>query len=571
MQRRVTLIPFVVALAALWTGGAYAQAVPDAGRLMRSSGRAEPEPVGSVSAPIRQEAVRLPPASQTTVRFRIERIRFSGNTLMPSSELESMVADVIAKDISLGDLKQAAARVTTLYHQKGYVVAHAYVPPQNIKDGVAEIAVFEGKLGAVSVKTAGEARVSDDHLRAIVAEQVPEGSLIRQADLERALLLMRDIAGVEARSTLRQGQLPGTSDILVEASGRPLMSGAVELDTFGEKFTGRDRLGGSLNLNSPLGIGDQASMRLVHTAYSDYGLLRYRLPLGVSGLVVGAMYSELSYQLCCEFSALQASGSATVKRLYGQYPLVRSPGLNVDAALSFDSKEFFNRTIAGTLSDYSDEMTTVSVAGNWRDGFAGGGVNQFAVALGMGFLDLDPFPANKAADAFGPKAHGNFTKLNFDLARSQSLGGPWTLFLLARGQWASKNLDSSEQMVLGGAYGVRAYPQGEAAGDQGVLTKLELRWAVSPMVQWVGFVDYGAIHQHTTTWTGWQGGNLRLPNSYALSAMGIGVNWMLPEQIALRASVATPLGSNPGRNVNGKDSDAAHHSARVWLQLAKSF
>ena len=42
-------------------------------------------------------------------------------------------------------------------------------------------------------------------------------------------------------------------------------------------------------------------------------------------------------------------------------------------------------------------------------------------------------------------------------------------------QFSNKNLDSSEQLSLGGITGVRAYPSGEASGDQGYKLTTELQ------------------------------------------------------------------------------------------------
>ena len=58
-------------------------------------------------------------------------------------------------------------------------------------------------------------------------------------------------------------------------------------------------------------------------------------------------------------------------------------------------------------------------------------------------------------------------------------------------QLASKDLDGSEQFVLGGANGVRAYPQGEASGDSGYQATAELRYAtpvpdLTRQLMWIG-------------------------------------------------------------------------------------
>jgi hemolysin activation/secretion protein len=60
------------------------------------------------------------------------------------------------------------------------------------------------------------------------------------------------------------------------------------------------------------------------------------------------------------------------------------------------------------------------------------------------------------------------------------LPGGFTLYASFSGQRASKNLDSSEEFFLGGPNGVRAYPQGEGAGDEGWLSRLELRHGAGP-------------------------------------------------------------------------------------------
>ena len=69
-----------------------------------------------------------------------------------------------------------------------------------------------------------------------------------------------------------------------------------------------------------------------------------------------------------------------------------------------------------------------------------------------------------------------------------------------RGQLAFDNLDSSEKMELGGAYGVRAYPEGEAYGDQGYVATLEARAVAGPVdggcpgqLQLIAFVDVGEV------------------------------------------------------------------------------
>ena len=54
----------------------------------------------------------------------------------------------------------------------------------------------------------------------------------------------------------------GESDATITLSATPLVSGSIELENHGNRYTGANRLSGQLNLLSPLGLGDQLSARL---------------------------------------------------------------------------------------------------------------------------------------------------------------------------------------------------------------------------------------------------------------------------------------------------------------------
>lgn len=90
---------------------------------------------------------------------------------------------------------------------------------------------------------------------------------------------------------------------------------------------------------------------------------------------------------------------------------------------------------------------------------------------------------------------GNFRKLNLDLSRVQNLDSGVSLYGRLNKQAASKNLDSSERMSLGGVTGVRAYAAGEGYGDEGWLTQVELRY-VERAATTYAFYDYGHIRIH---------------------------------------------------------------------------
>ena len=173
------------------------------------------------------------------------------------------------------------------------------------------------------------------------------------------------------------------------------------------------------------------------------------------------------------------------------------------------------------------------------------------------------------------QAHGRYTKVAYHFQRVQTYKAS-RFSWLARldGQWASKNLDSSEKMALGGYAGVRGYAQGEATGDSAAILTVEGRYlAIEPGagplgggVQLSGFWDHGWVRLHENTWAGWQGGNTRLANNYRLASAGLGLTWAKAQSFSVRANVSRTLGSNRGLDIAGRDSENGNSKTRAWVQ-----
>lgn len=64
--------------------------------------------------------------------------------------------------MTIGQMQQIAATVTEYYRSAGYILAQAFIPAQEVVDGVIEIEVLEGTLGNVLVE--GNKRYSEELL-----------------------------------------------------------------------------------------------------------------------------------------------------------------------------------------------------------------------------------------------------------------------------------------------------------------------------------------------------------------------------------------------------------------------
>lgn len=525
---------------------------------------------------------QIPPAPlqpQTVPDMRIERgrapaipevagprivarsLHVTGETRFTEAQLVAATGFQPGAEFDLGALRAMASRITDFYNRHGYLVAQAYVPAQDIHDGAVTIEVIEGRYGKVAL--GNETNVWGVLTRSVIAGLNP-GDVVATAPLERRLLLLSDLPGVAVKSTLTPGEAVGTSDLLVNLAPGRRITGSLEADNAGNRYTGEYRGGATVNFNEPLGWGDVASLRVL-TAGSGFNYVRGAYQGRIQNATVGVAYEHLSYRLGKEFAPLHASGTVDIASLYGSYPLIRSRNTNLYALADFDDRRFKDKV--GATSSVTDKTARVGIlglAGDHRDDLWGGGWTSGSANWAFGDLNIKT-PTVRAIDALTARSNGSYNKLSFEIARLQSVGGgPLSLYGEARGQLASKNLDSSEKMELGGAYGVRAYPEGEAYGDQGYILTAEARLRLARLSEWthgslqaVAFVDHGEV---TINKNPWAAGT----NSRSLSAAGVGLTWADRHNLLVKVAYAFKLGGE-------RATSAPDRSGRLWVQISKLF
>jgi hemolysin activation/secretion protein len=457
----------------------------------------------------------------------------------------------------MAELKQAAARITQHYRDMGFMLARAYVPPQKPDNGNITIAVLEGKLGALQLRNSS--RVSDERIYAF-AGQTSVGGTVKSDKLERSLLLLRTLPGVAGvNAILQPGADIGTTELLIDVQNTPLITGSADFDNHGSSFTGAYRLGSTIYVNSPAGIGDQLSLRLqTSTNRLYYGRISYRVPVGSNGLTSGIAYTRSSYHLGRQYEVLGANGTTQGIGAFASYPFLLSQSMTVTGSLAMEHKQLRDNLDAFELENSkSTQSVSATIAAN---GSTDKAVWSTSASVSYGKLQIKT-PSTLQVDNTSAQTNGHYGKLNYSALGSYRLSGPWSLFGAISGQFASKNLDSSEKLSLGGAEGVRAYPQGEGVGDAGLLMTSELRYLLEPRawghMELGGFIDYGTVTINRNPY-------LAGPNQRHLSGIGLSMLMSLPERWQIRASVARKLGSEPAQS----DSDS---TVRAWLQALKGF
>ena len=512
--------------------------------------------------------------AQPKLSVKVSGFTFSGNTLIPSEELNEKVKEFVGKDLNFEGLNDAATEVRAYYRSRGYFLAQAYLPEQTIRGGVVEITIIEGRWGVIELDKRPGMRISTGLLAGILGAHLQEGGVITEIGLERPLLLISDLPDAAVTTELRPSQTVGAANLRVNVDDSGgVLTGQADADNHGNRFTGEYRFGASVSINNPLQYGDRLSIRGFTTDEKmSYARVAYDLPVGYWGTRVGASYSWFDYALAKDFAALLANGEGVVSGAYLFHPIIRTRNSNLILNLGYDQKRLVDRvesTTPITKTEQQIDTYKAGLVGDFRDGFFGGGLNAWSATFTWG--NLGTTAAAAGTDTRGTQ--GDFNKTNIDLRRQQRLTQDASFLFSFSGQWANKNLSSAEKTSLGGPNGVRAYPVGEATADIGHVIQNELRYIV-PGVKFLegdlaayGFFDYGwAQINRNPAKDPVTGAVLDSQNVRSFSGYGLGGSLGKEGNFLLRVSVAWAHTYD-----EQPQSDTARRVPRVWMQAIKWF
>jgi len=526
-----------------------------------------PQPVPQKSlhdVRVEPDAAPATPAANQ-VKILVKSLHVTGQTLYSETELVALTGFSPGGELTLSELRGMGAKIAEHYRKNGYFVAQAYLPEQDVKDGAVTIAVIEGRYGKVKVRNS--TKLSDGLANGLL-EGLNSGDTIAIEPLESRLLLLSDIPGVNVSSTLVPGTTVGASDLIVDVTQGQRVTGSLEADNAGNRYTGEYRYGGTVNINNPTGHGDVASLRVLTSGEGlKYGRASYKAQFGKA--TAGVAYTDLEYQLGKEFTPLLAHGTAEIRSVFGSYPFIRSRKTNLFALIEFDARTYQDKVdVTSTVTDKKIRSGLASLYGNHRDRYGGGGLSSYSLTGVFGDLDIET-PSALAADQAvpGPHTNGNYRKLGYYASRLQEVTDRVSLFGAINGQFASKNLDISEKMGLGGLYGVRAYPVGEAYVDEGYTLNLEARLLLPEFsesmpgrLHLIGFADTGTGIRDNDEWRAG-------PNRRTLSGAGIGLTWADYNSFVVNTYWAHKLDNAVATSVPASvDTDS-----RFWIHAVKYF
>jgi len=429
----------------------------------------------------------------------VKAITFAGNTVIATGKLDSLTEEFKNQDLTWDEIKSIADSVTMAYQELGYILAKAYVPEQEIKDGVLEIRIVEGNVG--KLKVTGNKYYHERVIKRYFQPQMKHG-VIRESMLERALLLTKEVPSVETRVVLKKGEKPGTADMVLDTEDSVAIKFSLNYNNFGHRLTGEDRYGARIELTDPW-WGSTLVLRGVTGNDPDDSLLgtvEWAVPVNTYGTKASVHYLNGNYLVGQELADLGLDGKT---RIYGTslfHPLIKTGTESLGATLHYARK--YSKTFIDDEISTLDKLNVYGITVDFDnlDRFLGRNIAVLDYSHGR-ILEDNDVPTSRI------KPDTRFDVVRLDVARIQKIYGYTNLMVRGSGQLCSDRLVSLEQKTLGGYGSVRGHEPALYLGDSGYTITGELMFAppfiaektvfgqrIAQMMQFAVFFDHGGVY-----------------------------------------------------------------------------
>lgn len=488
-------------------------------------------PLAEVDRAIRievQPVLDQPAAVNEPGYLAVGSVVIDGLEVLTRSDFAAVIEPYAGRNLDRRELRSLADAIAATARNRGFILATAWIPEQDLVGGMLRVRVDEGTVDDVRVEGSGDPAIRAQLARLIGLRPVT------LAALQREVLLADDLPGVWIRSTRFEND--GNRRVLVVDARRQDFGGSVLVATDGTKPVGPVRARIDLDANGLISPRDRVDLSYTMSPL-DPGELsffsaRYSIIVNDLGTQVGLFGTYSQTEPGAYLAARQLEGEAWQGGIRLQHPLMRTQRRSLWLEASGEVQDL-RQDRFGSVA----RQDRIALA---RLGFYGyaplaGGTLQGRATASRGFDILD---ATRLGDPLASRtdASSQFTTLSWWLGWRRGLAKRVSLSLAANGQFSSDPLLIGESFALGGNAFLRGYDFAQRVGDQGIAGLGELRYdwpdalGIMRHVQLYAFADGGTV---SNLESGLGGGTL--------ASSGGGFRADLTRNLDLDFEVAVPL------------------------------
>ncbi|EDX71349.1 outer membrane protein, OMP85 family, putative [Coleofasciculus chthonoplastes PCC 7420] len=463
-------------------------------------------------------------------RFRINQIEVLGSTVL-QSEIAELTQAYHNQDVTFDTLLELRQQITQLYIQQGYVTSGAFLPKQDISDGMIQIQVVEGEIEQIQIQGLNHLKTGYVRRRLELATDTP----FNQHRLEKALqLLQLDPLINQVNAELIAGSGSGRNILLLDLQEAPPFHAGISGANNQAPSIGSEQAHLLISHDNLFGLGDRVTAEYGFTEGLDSYRFNYGIPINARDGTISFSYSNSDSRILeAGFEELGINSESRTLSVNFRQPIARSPTTEFALGVSVDwrrSQTFLLDDIPFSFSqgpeDGESQVTVLRIFQEWSDRTP----NRILAARSQFSLGLDAFDAtinNTGTD-------GRFFSWLGQFQWVQRLSPRTVLLAEINTQLTPDALLSLERFGMGGGDSIRGYTQNQLVTDNGIWGSLEVRIPLTSnpnQLQLVPFFDIG------TAWNNQDDD----PHANTLASLGLGLNWRINSDLDLRLDYGIPL------------------------------
>lgn len=520
-------------------------------------------------------------AAEDDVRFDIVRFQVDGNTLLPQSQVDTLMAPFIGRQRLYGDIQKALEAMENAYRKAGYGTIQVYVPEQELTSGIVRIQVTEAVVGKVTVT--GNKLFDDGNVRAGLPA-LQEGKAPNMRELSENIQLSNGSPAKQVEVVLGVGKEDGTVDAKISVTEEDPERVMLTLDNTGTAATGKHRLGVAyqnanlMNRDQVLTLAYAGAPDAPEGVKVDVLSVGYRLPLYGIGDSVDFIYGQSSVNTPSSTLALGSplaiNGKGDIIALRWNHHFPRRGEYSGKLIFGLDYKHINascntngNPTPidppnggGASCTPYTTRPLSVTYAGGWQ---RMGELGDYSLglahnwSLGSRYATPDGASQDRYSLVSGNRqTRDDFTILKVSGSWLKSLEADWQLRLAGSAQYAATPLPIAEQFGLAGSTTVRGFNERAVAADTGWVGNVEVYTpdlahlaGLPGNLRALAFYDFG----RGRSWSVVRGADTAVGpfEKYAVASMGLGLRYALKKDVSLRLDLAQVTDAGPADVVPG--------------------
>ena len=468
----------------------------------------------------------------------ITGFKIIGNTVFSLEEIRALLQDYINRPISFNELLETPQIITQLYRDRGYITSGAFLPPQQLDQGVITLEIIEGQVEEIEIQ--GLERLKPNYIRSRIEAGI-QPPLNQNQLLETLQLLQLNPLIERLAVELSAGSQVGLSQLQIQLQEADTLSVELAIDNQRSPSVGSVRRLGTIHHYNLMGWGDHFQVSYYNTDGSHtLDNLSYSFPINGKNGTLSFRHRRTDSQIIEDpFNELDIESNSQSYEFSFRQPLYFNPTTELAMGLTTslqDSQTFLEAEPFQLSSGANNEGETRVVVLRFFQDYSTRSP-QDALAVRSQF--------SIGLDALNSTVNQNEPDSRFLNWRGQAqylrLIAPETLWLVrADLQLSDQSLLAQEQFSLGGATNVRGYRQDLLLGDQGIFLSTEFRVPLLQVEEWnlllqvIPFVDWGMIGNKEAS------EEMELDQTI-LSSVGLGMKLQMSDYLIAQLDWGIPL------------------------------